>query len=234
MKRLITLTAVLALMVSLGGSWPTKANGNPQLLTGILQKMEKAHMDLKSLKAVIMQQKVNVQINVKDTDQGTILYKPAAGNEKGKIRIDYTKPDTRIVSVVGNNFVFYQPRINQVVKTTLQQASKGKTGGYTSIIGLDGSLKNLARNYNIEYVKEESIGGEATTQLHLTPKNGGSLQSVEIWVSNRSWLPVQQKFVEKNGDYTIVKLTNLEPNLKLSDDAFIVKYPNSTVVVDKI
>ena len=170
MKRSLALTAVLALIVSLGVSWPAEANGNPQLLTGILQKMEKAHMDLKSLKAVIMQQKVNVQINVKDTDQGTILYKPAAGNEKGKIRIDYTKPDTRIVSVVGNNFVFYQPRINQVVKTTLQQASKGKTGGYTSIIGLDGSVKNLARSYNIEYVKEETIGGEGTTQLHLTPK----------------------------------------------------------------
>lgn len=233
MKRSITLLAVIAFVVSLGSYRPAKANGNPQLLTGILQKMEKAHMDLKSLKAAITQHKVNVQINVKDTDLGTLLYKPAVGSDKGKVRIDYTKPDNRTVAVVGNNFVFYQPRINQVVKTTLQQASKNKTG-YTSIIGLDGSVKNLTKNYNIEYVGEENINGESTTQLQLTPKSGGSIQSIAIWVSNRSWLPVQQKFVEKNGDYTIVKLTNLEPNVKLSDEAFVVKYPSGTVVVDKI
>jgi outer membrane lipoprotein-sorting protein len=73
-----------------------------------------------------------------------------------------------------------------------------------------------------------------TSQLHLVPKEKGQLASLDIWFNQNSWLPVQQKFVERNGDYSIVQLTNLEPNVKVADEAFVVKYPSSTVVVDKI
>ena len=236
MKRIMTQTALLAvfLIYGSGGAGMAEATGSPQLLTGILQKMEKAHQDLKSLKAAIMQQTINSQIGSKDTDFGVLLYKPAVGNGKGKLRIDYTKPDIRVVAVVGESFTFYQPRINQVLKTTLARAAKGKTGTYTQIVGLDGSVRNLARNYTIEYVKEEVINGQSTAQLHLVPKEQGRLVSLEIWVSQASWLPIQQKFVERNGDFTIVQLTSLEPNVKLADESFNVKYPSSTVVVDKI
>jgi outer membrane lipoprotein-sorting protein len=66
------------------------------------------------------------------------------------------------------------------------------------------------------------------------PKSGGSFASVELWVDQESGLPIQEKFVERNGDYTLVKLTNLERNIKLADDAFVVKYPAGTKVVDRI
>lgn len=236
MKRVLTLLALSATFIILTGGSADRvvANGTPQILTGILQKMEKAHLDLKSLKAAIVQHKINSQIGSKDTDYGILLYKPAIGNGKGKLRIDYSKPDIRVVSVVGESFTFYQPRINQVVKMSIAKASKGKTGNYTQIVGLDDSVKNLAKNYSIEYVKDEMVNGQMATQLHLVPKQSGQLVSLEIWVSQQSWLPIQQKFVERNGDYSIVQLTNLEPNVKLTDEAFVVKYPNSTVVVDKI
>lgn len=228
------LTTLLGVLLAWGtGASSVEANGN---LNALLQKMEKAHLELKSLKAELKQQKVNPQIGSTDTDYGTLIYKPAVGGAsgKGRMRIDYTRPDTRTVSVVGENFVFYQPRINQVVKTTIAKASKGRTGGYTAIIGLDGSVKNLAGNYNIQIVKDEAINGQMTTQLHLIPKTPGQMASLDIWVSHQNYLPVQQKFVERNGDYTIVQLINIDTNVKLSDEAFVVKYPSSTVVVDKI
>jgi outer membrane lipoprotein-sorting protein len=229
-RRIMPAALVVALLVGSIATPQIEANGN---LNALLQKMEKAHQELKSLKAELKQEKVNPQIGSSDTDYGTLIYKPAVGG-KGRMRIDYTQPDMRTVSVVGENFVFYQPRINQVVKTTLAKASKGRTGGYTAIIGLDGSVKNLAGNYNIKIVKDEAINGEMTTQLHLVPKTPGQMASLDIWVSHKHHLPVQQKFVERNGDYTIVQLINLETNVRLSDDAFVVKYPSSTVVVDKI
>lgn len=232
MKRLVILAAALSAALILAGGSATRveANGN---LKALLQKMEQAQQNLKSLKAELKQQKINPQIGSTDTDFGTVIYKPAAGG-KGKLRIDYIKPDTRTVSVVGENFVFYQPRINQVVKTTLAKAAKGRTGGYTAIIGLDGSVKNLAGDYDVQIVKDEQINGQMTTQLHLVPKKPGQLSSLDIWVSQETYLPIQQKFVERNGDYMIVQLSNISMNVKLSDDAFVVKYPSSTVVVDKI
>jgi outer membrane lipoprotein-sorting protein len=225
---------MLGILVTLtSATHPAEAKANAQLLTGILQKMEKAHANLKSLKAAIMQQKVNTQINTKDTDYGVLIYKPSPKGQS-RLRIDYNNPETRTVSVVGNNFVFYQPRINQALKTTLAKAAKGRTGGYAQLIGLDSSLKAQASNYNIEYVKDEVVDGRMTTQLHLVPKQGGSVASIEIWVSHETWLPVQEKIVERNGDYMLVKLSNVERDIKLPDEAFNVQYPKGTVVVDKI
>jgi outer membrane lipoprotein-sorting protein len=134
MRRVIAIIAAVGAVLILGsGNAPrVEANGNPQILTGILQKIEKAHLDLKSLKAVIVQQRINSQIGSKDTDSGVLIYKPPVGNTKGKLRIDYNKPDVRVVSLVGENLIFYQPRINQVVKMSVAKASKDKTGGLHS------------------------------------------------------------------------------------------------------
>ncbi len=234
MRKLITIALALGIFVSLSGAhWPVEGTPSPQLLSSILNKMELAHRNLKSLRTTIIQQKTNVQIGITDTDYGTLIYKPDAKG-KGRLRIDYTRPDVRIVSIVGDKFTFYQPRINQVIKTTLAQAAKGRVSGFSQLIGLDGSLKAQAGNYHIEFVKEEMVNGEKTTQLHLVPKNGGAIVSIDLWVSHSTWLPVKHKFVEQNGDYTIVQFTNLELNAKIADGAFNVAVPKGTVVVDKI
>lgn len=235
MKRILSGAVILSLLLAVGGATRrAEASAAPQLLPGILSKMERAHQGLQSLKAGIVQQKVNTQINTKDTDYGTLLYKPAA-NGKGRMRIDYTRPDARVFSVIGESVVFYQPRINQALKTTVAKASKGRTGGYSQLVGLDSSVKTLAGKFNIELLRDEAIDGKMATQLRLVPKGAGeSFTSLELWVDTGSSLPVQYKFHERNGDYTIVKLTNLEPNVKLADDLFVVKYPSGTKVVDKI
>src|SRR5215813_9413761 len=117
MKRIVPLAIIVGMLIALAGAnHHADANPMPQILTGILNKMEKAHQDLKSLKAELIQQKTNPQINITDTTYGTIIYKPAIGKEKGKVRIDYTKPSKDIFALVGENVTFYQPRINQVYK----------------------------------------------------------------------------------------------------------------------
>jgi outer membrane lipoprotein-sorting protein len=219
-------------LVYSGAPRRAEANTGAQLLTGILTKMESAHRNLRSMRASIVQQKVNTQIGTKDTDYGTLIYKPGAKG-KGRLRIDYTRPDTRVLSVVGESFTFYQPRINQVFKSTLAKASKGRTG-YTPLIGLDGSVKALTNDFNIEYLREELVNGKATTQLRLTPKRGGEFASVDLWVNHETWLPTQYKIVDRNGDYTVVKLTNTEVNVALKDGDFNVSYPSGVKVVDKI
>lgn len=234
MKRLITLAVSATLLVILhGAQWSAKANPTPQLLTGILAKMEKAHKELKSLRAQIIQEKTNSQIGTKDKDYGTLLYKPSSGKNKGKLRIDYTKPSNNIASVNGDTFVFYQPKLNQAIKSPLAKVAKGRTNGYAPLIGLDGSLRGLLEAYNVEYIQDEKIDGQDSAHLRLIPKASGSFASVELWVNNQTYLPTMQKFNERNGDFTVVKLTNIQQNLALNDSEFDVKLPNGTKVVDK-
>lgn len=232
MKKVLLLAFVVAIVFSFTGT--TTTNAAPQLLTGILNKMEKAHQDLKSLKADLFQQKTNAQIGVSDNEYGALLYKPAAGKGKGKLRIDYTRPSKDTIALVGDSVIYYQPRINQVFKSTLAKAAKGKVGGYTQLIGLDGSIKSLAGNYQIDFLKDELINGQMTTLLRLTPKSGGQFTAIDIWVNQQSWMPAQWKLVERNGDYTIVSLKNVQLNANIPDTAFNVTIPNGTKVVDKI
>lgn len=205
----------------------------PQLLTGILAKMETARRNLKSLQATLTIQTTNVQIGSTGIEQGTILYKPNGGG-KGKLRIDYTKPDTRVVSIIGEEIVLYQPRINQVLKTKLAQATKGRSGGFTQLVALDSSIKSLSNDYRIEYVGDETINGQATAHLRLVPIKSGSLVSLEIYVSQQNWLPLQYRFTERNGDNSVLRLSNLQLNLGLPDERFVVRYPSNTAVVSRL
>ena len=202
-----------------------------QLLPGILAKMEVAQRNLKSLRATLEQQSVNVQLGTKDTDYGTLIYTSA---DKGRLRIDYTKPSPQVLSIIGDEFLFYQPRLNQALKTTFAKALKGRAGGQVQLIGLNKSVKTLAQNYQIEILNDESIEGAMTSHLRLTPKERGQFAALEIWVSQQSWLPLQHKVIAQNGDYSIVKLTKVELNLKLRNEDFIVKLPGNTVVVDRM
>ncbi len=232
-QRLTKFAIGIVLALALGANLNVNANTTPQLLTGILAKMEKAHKDLKSLKAQIIQEKTNVQIGSKDKDSGTLLYKPASGKNKGKLRLDYTKPANNTVAVTGDTFLFYQPKLNQAIKSTLAKAAKGRASGYAPLVGLDGSIRKLLDNYNVDFVADANVDGQSASHLRLTPKANATFASIELWVNNQTWIPTMQKFNERNGDYTVVKLTNLQQNIALNDNEFEVKLPAGTKVVDK-
>jgi outer membrane lipoprotein-sorting protein len=234
MRQVLTIITVAGMLILLlGTDRAADANTKPQLLTGILNKMERAHQEMKSLKAEMIQQKTNSQIGITDTDFGSIIYKPAEGKSRGKLRIDYIKPTKDIIAVVGENFTYYQPRINQALKSTLAKASKGKVGGYVGLFGLDSSLKSLVNTYNIDYLKDEEINGQPATVLRLIPKSNGQVASVDIWVLQNG-LPSQWKLVERNGDHSIFTLKNLQLNSNIPDSAFNVNIPKDTKIVDKI
>lgn len=230
MKRIIIISGVFFLVLGFSVS-PLPPPAQAQLLPGILAKMETAQRNLKSLRAVLEQQSVNVQLGTKDTDYGALIYTPA---DKGRLRIDYTKPVAQVLSIIGDEFVFYQPRLNQALKTTFSQALKGRTGGQTQLIGLNKSVKALAQSYQIEFLQAEIIEGQMTAHLRFTPKERGPFLALEVWVSQQHWLPLQQKFIAQNGDYTVIKLSKFELNQKLRNEEFVVKLPNNTMVVDRM
>ncbi|MGE0131054.1 MAG: outer membrane lipoprotein carrier protein LolA [Blastocatellales bacterium] len=236
MKKFISVAIIAGmLLLFTGADRRVDANAQPQLLTGILNKMEKANLDLKSLKAEMVLQKTNTQIGITDSEFGQLLYKPAAGRAKQKLRIDYTKPSRDIVSVDGDNFTFYQPRINQAFKGLASKLSKGKQGGFAQFIaiGLNGSLKSASGRYSVSFIKDEAVNGVMTSVLRLTPKSNDQFTSIDIWVNQQNWFPMQFRGTERNGDLTTVTLKNLQLNANVPDNAFAFNPPSGTKIVDK-
>jgi|SRR5882672_741533 len=233
MKKLISLVVIAGISLLLAGADRSgSANAQPQILTGILNKMEKAHQDLKSLKAEMVLEKTNTQIGVTDSEYGQLLYKPGATKSKQKLRIDYTKPSKDILAVDGDNFVFYQPRINQAFKGLASKYSKGKQGGLAQFItiALDGSLKSASGKYNISFVKDEMVDSTMTSMLRLTPKSNDQFTSFDIWI-NQNGFPVRFCGTERNGDLMMVTLKNLQLNMNVPNDAFALELPAGAKIV---
>jgi len=233
MKKLIPLAIIAGIFLLLAGAnRSASANTQAQLLTGILNKMEKAHQDLKSLKADIILEKTNTQIGVTDSEYGQFIYKPGAGKSKQRLRIDYTKPSKDILAVDGDNYIYYQPRINQAFKGLASKLSKGKQSGLAQFINvaLDGSLKSASGKYNISFVKDETIDGAMTSLLRLTPKSSDQFTSFDIWI-NQNGFPVRFCGTERNGDLMMVTLRNLQLNTNVPNNAFALDLPGGTKIV---
>jgi outer membrane lipoprotein-sorting protein len=232
--RSLAIIAGISLLFA-GADRPASANMQPQLLTGILNKMEKAHQELKSLKAEMVLEKTNTQIGVTDSEYGQLLYKPGTSKSKQRMRIDYTKPSKDILAVDGDNFVYYQPRINQAFKglASKYSNSKGKQGGFAQFItiGLNGSLKSASGKYNISFVKDETVEGIMTSMLRLTPKSNDQFASIDIWVNQQNGFPLRFCGTGSNGDLTMVTLKNLQLNTNVPNDAFALNLPSGTKVV---
>ncbi|HEV7843114.1 MAG TPA: outer-membrane lipoprotein carrier protein LolA, partial [Pyrinomonadaceae bacterium] len=73
-------------------------------------------------------------------------------------------------------------------------------------------------------------GGVNTSHLKLVPRGGASYQYAEVWVDG-SGMPVQTKVVEKSGDSTCIRLTNMEKNADISPDAFSLKLDAGVKIV---
>jgi outer membrane lipoprotein-sorting protein len=234
MKKSLTIKLALSLMAALALSWPhtpgsVKADStNPQaIVTTILDRMSQAVRTMQTLKASLSQQKFYAQLGIKDPVEQGVLYMRRKGAGNTYVRIEINVPDKRIITVKDNRYLFYQPKINQVVEGTVDRAAGKAAAGFLAY--LFGGIAQAAEDYEITVVATEDIDGRKASHLKLTPKpdKKGLYRQVDLWVDNQLWLPTIQKFIESNRDETTLKLGEVNLNLNLSDSLFTQKLPSN-------
>ena len=228
MKKLVPLGLVIAMLVAaVAVSSPTdvKAQG-AGFVSSLLNRMERNRQSLKSLRASVDMVKYNAQIRDEDKRKGTVLYVPATG-KNAYVRIDWKDPEETL-AVADGQFTLFRPRLGM--------AYKGKTGGKqtktsAALEFMNMSRSQLAARYNLEPMGEETLwGGVATTHVKLVPKGGASFKWAEAWI-DAGGMPVQTKVIEKNDDSTTVRLTNVQRNVGISMDEFILKLDSKIKIV---
>jgi outer membrane lipoprotein-sorting protein len=230
MKRLISLVVgAMALAAALAVGAPNEANGQSAgLVSAVLSRLEQNHANLKSLRSAISMQKYDSQLRETEDYYGVVLYVPASGRN-AFVRLEWSKPQHEILTVANGRYTLFRPRLN-VAYTGNAGSSKNKTGSILSLMNMSGN-ELRARFQPFQDVREEKLwGGVSTTHLKLVPKGPESFKYAEVWIDS-SGMPVQFKTVEKNDDATTVRLNNLEKNLKLSLDQFVVKLDSSVKVI---
>lgn len=216
----------LALVFGTISAGEAKAQG---VLKEILSRMDLNYKGLSSLRSDVTLVKYNEQIGKSDTTIGTTSYLPKSSNKKGLmyVRIDWTKPVSESIVVIGDDYVMYRPELKQVIKGKANSSKNSKVPG-NALAFVSMSKAQLQANYDVKYVGEEQIkGGTKTWHILLTPKVATSYKSAELWVDSDG-MPRQAKINENNDDTTTILLSNISKNSKIDTALFKLSYPKGT------
>ena len=230
MKKLIGLSLGMAILAVLAVASPQEVNGQSAgLVSSVLSRLQKNHETLKSLRASVRMEKYDARLREKDTYQGAVIYMPGAG-KNAFVRLEWSSPQHEILGVAKGRYTLYRPRLNTVYTGSAGGRGAGHDSEILSMLNMStAELQNKFQPF--QDAREEALGGGVTaTHLKLIPIKPMSFSYAEVWVDSTG-MPIQTKIVEKNGDATTVRLTNLERNRKLSVDEFTVKYDSSAKVI---
>ncbi len=201
----------------------------PPDLAAILSQMNETGKHLKTVAANLEYTKVTVLVNDKSTESGQLFFR------KGKnsaILINILKPEPKAFLVKKNRAEYFLPKINQIQVFNLEQKSELMQQFF--LLGFGSDTGDLKKSYDLKYLSEEELDGDTTAVLELTPRRetiAAQLEKVQLWISEESWLPVQQKFFQPGGDYLICRYTAVKVNREIPASSFEIKAPSDAKYV---
>lgn len=205
------------------GTAAALAAGGP--LESTLAKMDAAAGPFKGLSADIKRVHHTAVINEDSIDEGSILIKRPKPHDT-RMFFDIKKPDAKQVAFDGRKVEEYFP-VSQIVQEYDVSKYRSMVDQYL-LLGFGSSSKELQDAYTISVGGPEMVGTEKTTRLELIPKSPDAqahLKRVELWISDATGLPVQQKFYEPGGDFDVASYTNIKVNPNLPDSALKLNLP---------
>ena len=222
MKKLVPPTLVALMLAALVAIPLPKTNAQAGLVSSILTRMERQKQSLRTLSADISMEKYNSQLRDSDKYYGTIKYVPAGTKSASLVRLEWNKPQHEILVVANGGYILWRPRLNQALEGKTGSVRSAKDNDVLALLNMSASqLRSRFGDFQDTY-KETIWGGVSTDHLKAVPKTAASYQYIELWVDD-SGLPVQTKMVEKNGDSTTMRLSNVSKNADLDKGIFDLK-----------
>jgi len=198
-----------------------------QSLDDAYARIDQAAAQFKSVTADIKRNVHTAVINDDERDQGNIKVLREKGRDT-KMLIQFTGADAKAVAIDGSQISLYTPK-EKLVQVYDIGAKKDVVDQFL-LLGFGASSKELKDNYNITLAGMEAINGENTWHLVLIPKSAEALKNLkkaELWISQQTGLPIQQKFTTSSGgDYHLVTYSNMKQNVPLSDNVMKLNLPH--------
>ena len=183
------------------------------------------------MRANITMEKYNSQLRDTDKYQGIVLYIPGgAGSSSASVRLEWTSPKHEILISNNGNYTAYQPRLKQAFQGKTSKIKSERDSDVLSLINM--SAAQLRSKFGeFQDVKEDTIwGGVWTQHFKAIPNGPASYKYIEVWV-DKDGMPVMTKMVEKNGDSTTVRLSNVERNPSIPMDQFKLNLDSSVKII---
>ena len=206
-------------------------------LAAVYGRIDAAAAKFKGMTADIRRVSHEEVIHEEDVDPGTIKVKRQKPKEVS-VRLDIQGVNPQQVVVNGGKARVFEPNN----PGEIQEYQLGK---YKSLVeqvmalGFGETSSDLQSAYAVKLGGQETVAGEATTRLELTPKSSGLLDTykrIDLWISDKGGYAVQQKLYEKGKDYLLITYTNIVLNPNIPDSVFHLDVPKGTktdVVIKK-
>jgi outer membrane lipoprotein-sorting protein len=180
-------------------------------LAATLAKMDTVAAGFKGLRADVRQLSHTAVINEDAVDTGSIAVR-RAGPKDLRVLVDFKEPNAKKVSMAGSKVLIYYPKRNEVEEYEVGKASALKD--QIMMLAFGSNSRDLMSAYSIKLGGTETVAGQETTRIELTPKDKDLLAhfpKIELWIANQTGITVQQKLHQKGGDYFLATYTNPQP-----------------------
>lgn len=187
-------------------------------LNQIFSHMNESAKHLKTLSANLDLTKVTVLVNDFSTESGEMYFR---NGKQPDILVNFKTPAPKVILYRKSALEIYQPKINQIQEFDLSKHSD--LIQQFLLLGFGTNSKDLQKVYQVKFLNEEQLGGDTTVLLELTPREekvAAQLSKIQLWISEESWLPVQQKFFEASGDYSVARYSSVKVNRNLPSSTF--------------
>lgn len=187
----------------------------------ILARMNDSAKRLRTLTANLEYTTVTVLVDDKSTQYGQLLYRK---DKKPEILIKFEKPDPKVILFKRGKAEIYNPKINEIEEYDLE--ARSELVQQFLLLGFGTEVADLQKSYSLKLAGEEEVEDETVAVLDLTPLRkdiAGQLSKVQLWISEESWLPIQQKFFQPGGDYLLARYTATKVNRNLSSSTFQIE-----------
>jgi outer membrane lipoprotein-sorting protein len=220
MRLPIFLISLFALLTASG---EPPASGD---LDATLNRLDRAGVAFRSMSASFQRLQHLAVINEDNRDSGTILLKRTKPREM-RMLVSLLQPDKKYVSVQGRKAEEYLPNMNTVQEMDLGKKNQALLDQFF-LIGFGTTRADLEANYTIKLSGSSTLQDQKVTELELTPKSKeilDHLKKLELWISDATGYPLQQKFFLPGGEFWTVTYSDIKINPNLPDSALKLSAP---------
>ncbi len=187
-----------------------------------LDRFEKRYEEAPDLRARFVQQSYIASLDREETSRGRLLYL-----RPGRFRWEIESPEPHVLATDGKALRMFEPN-----RRVLQIAPLGSGALSQTALGFLFGEADLRKTFELEPI--EGPGTEPSTRigLRLRAREGASFQQLEVWI-DRETLDVRElTILDLLGNRTRLFLEQLELNVGLEEEAFTIRVPDDTEVID--
>ena len=241
-RCLFALVLFAALCVCASGLCAQDAAGDkkpkaPLTVDEVLNQMEEMRKGLKTFTADVVKTVYTEPLDDTETFRGKIQFKlPRLLRMRLVRKAEKRLKRKEYVYIVGKKLAFvWRVHDQQAEGANLKNMNHKIKNSNPLEYGLSEDVRAWRKTYNLKLLPAEKIGDEETAVLQMRPKGLPADETegiTTLWLSKKSWLPVQIREVKNDGDIIETHtFANLKRDLKIKDKVFEFKPDDEVDVI---